>query len=366
MNERNGQVLSEEDVSNILENGEEVLTQEQKQALQQQLGGRTLAVCYGAGVDSTAMLVALRAAGLVPAVITFANLNSEKALTMEHFGRMNAVMRRWGWPPIVEVAKKTLPDTPYSDLEGNCLANETLPSLAFGMKGCSIKWKTGPQEAYLTGAKSGPNKREPHPTWIETQAKGERILKLIGYDSGAADIRRSANLASSDENFDYAYPLQIIGWKRKDCVKAITQMLGPDYVPIKSACFFCPASKHWELYWLAGTQPDLFERALRMEWIAMTGKNNRFPAQDFGASWEQLVRTADRFPKLSAKLPDGTKRTQPTLGLGRNFSWNQWARVNGVVDENFKVRRHECGKFLALSNQLGGGEDNALDRRACA
>ena len=39
-----------------------------------------------------------------------------------------------------------------------------------------------------------------------------------------------------------------------------TAVLGPDFVPIKSACFFCPASKVWELFWLAGYHPDLLER----------------------------------------------------------------------------------------------------------
>src|SRR3546814_18075098 len=65
-------------------------------------------------------------------------------------------------------------------------------------------------------------------------------------------------------------------------------------LPIKSACFFCPASKIWELYWLAAHYPDLLERALVLERNALTGRHSRFSEVQFGASWEDLVRSVDR------------------------------------------------------------------------
>lgn len=75
-------------------------------------------------------------------------------------------------------------------------------------------------------------------------------------------MRRSRHLPTADADFDYIYPLQLLGWTRSDCVDVITAVLGADLVPIKSACFFCPASKHWELFWLAAHHPELLERAL--------------------------------------------------------------------------------------------------------
>ena len=102
---------------------------------------------------------------------------------------------------------------------------------------------------------------------------------------------------------------------------------GPEYVPIRSACFFCPASKHWELFWLAAHQPVLFEWALAIERVALTGRHSRFDAVEFGADWEDLVRNAERFPSSNTRV-----------GLGCSFAWNHWARVNGVVDGDFKVR----------------------------
>lgn len=328
-----------------------LLSAEQKNALQAALANRLLALCFGSGVDSTAMLVALHDAGIRPHVITFADTGGEKPETLTHIKRMNAVLVQWGWPTIDVCRKLTQASTDYNDLFGNCMANETLPSLAFGMKSCSIKWKQVPQDQWLKGAQRGPNARPPHPLWLAAKNSDQRILKLIGYDCGKADLRRSKSLKPADADFDYAYPLQLIGWARGECVSAIAQALGADMVPIKSACFFCPASKHWELYWLAAHHPELLERALLLERNALTGRHSRFDEVEFGASWEVLVRTADRFPSTST-----------TVGLGRSFAWNQWARVNDVVDEHFVVRRGVKARFAMLADLLRA-EDNALDAR---
>jgi hypothetical protein len=64
------------------------------------------------------------------------------------------------------------------------------------------------------------------------------------------------------------------------------------------------------------------------------------------------VRNADSFPSTST-----------TVGLGRSFAWNQWARVNDVVDADFRVRRDQHAKFLAMAQGLRGA-DNALDARS--
>ncbi|PTT80841.1 hypothetical protein DBR42_18860 [Pelomonas sp. HMWF004] len=329
-----------------------ILTATQRKALRAALAGKLIAVCFGAGVDSTAMLVALRAAGIRPHVITFADTGGEKPETMEHATRMNAVLRSWGWPEIDLCKKVPMQSTGYVDLYGNCLKNETLPSLAFGLKSCSIKWKQGPQDQFLKGAKKGPSARPPHPLWIEAQASGQRIVKLIGYDCGKADMRRSKSAKELDADFDYCYPLQIIGWARQGCVSAITEALGAGLVPVKSACFFCPASKAWELYWLAAHQPELFEKALHLERVALTGKHSRFDEVEFGASWEDLVRNADSFPSSNT-----------TVGLGRSFAWNQWARVNDVVDADFRVKQERREIFAVLAATLRTS-DNALDGRS--
>lgn len=330
-----------------------VLTARQIQTLRAALDGRFISVSFGAGVDSTALLVALWLAGIKPDIITFADTGGEKPETLAHLARMNDVLASWGWP-LVHVCKKIpLASTSYVDLFGNCMANETLPSLAFGMKSCSIKWKQVPQDHYIKGVLKGPNKCEPHPIWTAYQETGQRIAKLIGYDCGKADKRRSKKLPLADADFDYVYPLQLIGWARPDCVSAIAQVLGAELVPIKSACFYCPASKVWELYWLAAYHPDLLERALLLERNALTGRHSRFDEVEFGASWDFMVQNADSFPS-----------TNTTVGLGRSFAWNQWARVNDVVDLAFAVKRSPAAqeRFAHMADSLRT-DDNALDKR---
>jgi hypothetical protein len=334
--------------------GDAVLDAAARQTLRSTLLGRLITVCFGAGVDSTAMLIALHEAGVRPDVITFADTGGEKPETLRHVQEINVVLRKWGWPLVATCRKVPLPTTGYGDLYGNCWANETLPSLAFGLKSCSIKWKADCQNQYLKGAVRGPAARPAHPMWLRAAVSGERIVKLIGYDSGRADMRRAAKLRTEDEDFDYVYPLQLIGWTRADCVRVITRTLGAHMVPIKSACFFCPASKAWELWWLAAHHPDLLERALRLEYRALTGRHSRFDAVEFGSSWEDIVRSADRFPSSNT-----------TVGLGRSFAWNQWARVNGVVDEQFRVLRDPRSRLrFASCAQAMCDSDNALDARS--
>jgi hypothetical protein len=317
------------------------------------VGPGAVIVCYGAGVDSTAMLIAMYQQGIRPDLITFADTGGEKPETLEQVGIMSDWLAARGWPRVT-VCKYQTTTAPYDDLEGNNTANETLPSLAFGHKSCSIKWKQQPQDFVVKGCSKGPNKRDPHPLWLEAQASGVKPVKLIGYDAGPADLRRSKRLKECDDNFRYCYPLQQLGWTRENCIDAILD--AGLAVPIKSACWFCPASQKWELYYLAGRHPELFERALELEHIAMTGKHSRWGSDvcTYGKDWEEFVnKPADQWPTTSI-----------TVGLGRTFAWNHWARVNRITNSEGRVIMPPA-ELLAKAEELKGQGGNAADRRTC-
>jgi hypothetical protein len=53
------------------------------------VGPGAVIVCYGAGVDSTAMLVAMYQQGIRPDLITFADTGGEKPETLEQVGIMS-------------------------------------------------------------------------------------------------------------------------------------------------------------------------------------------------------------------------------------------------------------------------------------
>ena len=106
-----------------------------------------ICVCYGTGVDSTAMLVGMYQRGIRPDLITFADTGSEKPETYQYVPVIRQWLRDVGFPDLV-VVRYTPPRANYDTLYGNCIANETLPSIAFGLKSCSLKWKKAPQDAW--------------------------------------------------------------------------------------------------------------------------------------------------------------------------------------------------------------------------
>lgn len=214
---------------------------------------------YGGGVDSTAMLVAMVAIGARPDKIIFADTRSEKPETIDYVHFFSRWLVACGFPQITVVArKKSRPSKTgpgYDSLEGNCLQNSTVPSLAFGRKACSLKWKAEVMDTHHRHCTARELRQ-----WYDAKP-----IKLIGYDAGPKDSRRAVD-RNDDANFRYQYPLREWGWDRRHCVLAITAAGLP--VPIKSACFFCPATQPWELLWLAIQHPDLFLRAIAMEDLA--------------------------------------------------------------------------------------------------
>jgi hypothetical protein len=246
--------------------------------------------------------VGFAARGERPDLILFADTGAEKPETYAYREVLEEWLARVGFPSVTVVRRPVGP-AGYRTLEENVLKNETLPSLAFNMKGCSLKWKAEAMDHFLLGCKRGKNKRAPWAPLVEARERGEKPVKCIGYDNGPKDSRRAVG-KHEDENFRYRYPLREWGWDRERCMVEIKAAGLP--VPVKSACFFCPASKGWELLWLAAKHPDLFVRALRIEDGARAGKHG---LNEVKGLW-------------------GRKAPKGELGDG---SWRGWAEANGIV-----------------------------------
>lgn len=247
-----------------------------------------LVVSYGAGVDSTAMLIAMWRRGIRPDLILFADTGAEKPETYAYLSVINAWLASVGYP-LVTVVRYRPRRAKYQTLEGKCLTNQTLPSLAFGKHSCSLVFKAEPQNRFLRAWEPA----------LRAWAMGGRVIKAIGYDYGEQDRRRRAKadkaVASKAEKGDedalrymYWYPLQDWGVDRVECLRLIAGVGLP--VPMKSACFFCPASKKSEIVWLRDTHPVLFRRALRIERGAQDGKHGLATVAGLGRSfsWASL------------------------------------------------------------------------------
>lgn len=258
------------------------MTETETKSTEAPAAGQPFIVAYGMGVDSTAVLVGLHQRGIRPDLIMFADTGGEKPETYAYLPVINAWLESVGFPTVTVVRYAPV-RAPYTTLEGKCEANETLPSLAFGGKSCSLVFKREPQDKFCK-------------TWapaVEAWAAGRKVTKAIGYDNGPADGRRSK--ITDDAKYAYWYPLRQWQWDREECKRQIEAAGLP--LPMKSACWFCPASKKPEVDWLAAEHPELFARAIAMEDLARSGKHG------LGS----------------------------TKGLGRNWSWRAYGESRGLV-----------------------------------
>ncbi len=242
------------------------------------------AYCCGVGVDSVAGLVECKRRGIRPDLITFADTGSEKPETYRYVPILQEWLADNGFPPLA-IVRLTPPKAGHKSLYDNMLRNETLPSIAFGMKSCSLRWKKEPQDAWRI--RWAPISR----AWATDNA----VEKFIGFD--ATEDHRTKNGGtydvSGDERYVVRYLLREWGLDRARCIEAIVAEGLP--IPVKSACFFCPASKKEELVAL---EPMLQTESIRMESTFIAGKHYREPT-----------------------LNKSGKRTKGTVGLGRSFTW---------------------------------------------
>ena len=171
--------------------------------------------------------------------------------------------------PAVEITRKGGRD---ETLEQYSLRTKYLPSLAYGTKGCSWKFKIEPQNRDINR----------WPVARRTWKNGGKVIKLIGY--GYEEQKRLAKAKLEDEKYFYRFPLNEWGMDRSDCERVIRHV--GLQVPGKSACFFCPSSKKHEILALP---IELKTRAIRLETVARDAGNMR-----------------------------------TTKGLGRQFAWSDY------------------------------------------
>ncbi len=212
-----------------------------------------MVVAYGMGVDSTAMLVGLAARGERPQLILFADTGDEKLATYEYLPVINAWLGKQGFSSVV-VVKNLRPRSGDKSLSDSCLRLGTLPALAYGAHQCSLVWKRDPQHKYLK-------------TWepaVNAWRSGGVVQTCIGYDAGPRDSCRQYKAEGKESpGFKNRFPLIEWGWDRERCIEEIQKAGLP--VPVKSACFHCPASKKEEIRMLQASEPILFAKALAME-----------------------------------------------------------------------------------------------------
>lgn len=249
----------------------------------------TTLVSYGAGTNSTAMIVEMVKREERYDFALFADTGGERPETYDYILTFNEWLASQGQPLILTVRKGGKEET----LEENCLRMNMLPSIAYGFKGCSFKYKIEPQNKWAN------NNSECRATWNA----GEKVTKCIGYDMD--EPHRWFGKDWNDKKYFYRSPL--IEWRmgREECVESIRSVGLP--LPGKSACFFCPSSKKHEILELKRAHPILMQRALKME--------------------------------ANAKL-------ETVKGLGRNFAWRDLVAADEAQLKMFpEGMETDCGCY---------------------
>jgi hypothetical protein len=230
-------------------------------------------VSFGAGVNSSAVLIGLAEQRIRPDLISFADTGGEKPETYAHLDAMRSWCLRVGFPDIT-VVRTVGVTTGDTSLEDACVRLEILPSRAYGLPSCAHRWKLEPQERYL----------RQWPMFQACRAAGEKAFRALGYH---ADEDRGSDI-HDDDLCRYVYPLKEWGWGQDDCEQALRRAGIP--VPVKSACFFCPSSTKQEVLWLSERHPDLFQRALHLERVAIdSGKLTTVRGLGRKWTWASLV-----------------------------------------------------------------------------
>jgi len=206
-----------------------------------------LVATYSMGVNTTAILCGLRVLGIRPDKIICADTGAEMPEAYDHLAQMRTTVREW-WGLEIDVVHK-LYRKRFEGIAGECERRSSLPSLAYGSRACSVKYKVQPCNLHLR-------------RWMKAE-RLPRITRAIGFDSQETYRVR----VSPDAWADNWYPLIEWGWDRARCLAEI-QRAGVT-IPGKSACFFCPASRPSQIAALGDLHPELLARALRIEAAAL-------------------------------------------------------------------------------------------------
>lgn len=256
-----------------------------------------LLVSYGMGLDSTAVLVLLWTLGIRPDLILFSDTGDEKDETYAYLPIINEWLDSVGFPRVT-VVRYVPTRAPYTTLSGKCEANEVLPSLAYGQHQCALVFKRDVLNKFLKTWEPG----------IEAIAAGKRITKIIGYDNGTADRKRSAKAlrlqaamrekiakrlaetgrAPLADQWEAAHcditPLLQEHELGRDKLPELVESVGLP-IPAKSACFHCPGSKLGEVLDLKRDDRAKYDRAVAMEERARDGKHGLDTVKGLGRTW---------------------------------------------------------------------------------
>lgn len=259
------------------------------------------------GTNSTALLVEATKRNIIVDLIVASDTGDEFQRTYDYCASFSIWLADHG-QPAVTMTRWERKDGSFIPISALCLTRKELPSKAYGLSGCTSKWKQQPVDKLVKN----------HPDVQACWSRGELVERWIGYDADEP-ARSERMLAKNPQptrtrggqieivpSWKWRTPLVEWDMGRDECIASITA--AGLSLPGKSACFHCPSTKKYEIDRMVTEEPEMLARALEIEDAA-------------GSTGE--LRTVK--------------------GLGRSFSWREY--LEGKAPEACDTVEEECGCY---------------------
>jgi len=255
--------------------------------------------CCGLGVNSIAGIIEATNRGVIFDHILFANTGNgkklgEKKATYAYIEIFNKWLKDHNQPQLT-ILHSYNKDKELITLYEEVLKLDTLPSIVFGYKTCSQRFKIAPQDKFIDSL----------PEAQVFYEAGLKVKKWIFYD---ADEPQRAKEYISDKYENYYFLIEI-DFGRFECIYCIGLAGLP--IPPKSSCKFCPSTKPYQII-------EMYEES----------------RSDF---YESVI--------LEANALNGGKLIN-VLGLGSDWSW--WEVIKAYRYLSFVKRAYLRGEHVKI------------------
>ena len=271
-----------------------------KRSVNENYPGINIASC-GLGVNSIAGIIEATNRGVIFDHILFANTGiyyskGEKQATYAYLEVFNQWLLKNGQPYITLLHSKNVNGEIIS-LYDEVYKLDTLPSIVFGWKSCSQRFKGAVQDKHVSTL----------PEVQEDRLNGNTLRKWIFYD--ADESHRAKEY--SDDKFEVYYFLVDIDFGRFECLKVIADQGLP--IPQKSSCKYCPSTKPYQIIELYETERLGFYESAELERNALRGGkllNVLGLGRDW--SWWELI-LAYRYFRFFKKNASSISKVHPKI-----------------------------------------------------
>ena len=248
-------------------------------------------LCFGGGVDSSAMLFKHLLTGCLNIDhVVFSDTGAEKKETYNNVNKFKGFCESQNIPfNIVTHHKENLTEW--------LLRNGTLPLLPQGASHlCSVKFKAEVIQRFLTA------------TYPDTE-----FTMLIGIE--ADEGRRSARFTKpKNDTNEYEYPLQEWGWTRQICLDYLEKM---NLKVVKSSCVYCPFMKEDEIR-------EVFQD--KDQWNTVKQIEHKF-RETSPAKHQRWIDAGKPLIQLKTKNKDGSHKTRAPAGMWKADTWKSGGRL---------------------------------------